>query len=99
MYIEGPFLWAQESHKSSQCVLTGCLTEVLIPQLKIAWVFYSMYVTGLGGAKPGQANAGDCSTAAETHRFFPTHSSLKLQLRQNPSAHNTHSETVAWTPG
>lgn len=50
-------------------MLTGCLTVVLIPQLKIAWVFYSMYVTGLGGAKPGQTNAADCSTAAETQHF------------------------------
>lgn len=28
-----------------------------------------MYVTGLGGAKPSQANAGDCSAAVETHCF------------------------------
>jgi hypothetical protein len=31
-------------------VLTGCLTVVLIPLLKIARAFLSMYVTALGGA-------------------------------------------------
>lgn len=66
--LEGLLPWVQVS-SPPQCVLTGWLTVVLIPQLKITWVFYSIYVTGLGGAKPAQTNASDCCTAVETHLF------------------------------
>lgn len=62
-----------------------------------------MYVTRLGGAKPGQANTDHCSTAAERHCFTSYTPLCKLQLRQNPLAlhtqTHTHSKTVAWTPG
>lgn len=45
-----------------------------------------MYVTGLGGAKLGQTNADDHSTAAETHRFTSRTPLLNLQLRKSPAA-------------
>ncbi|KAL4005814.1 hypothetical protein ACER0C_005527 [Sarotherodon galilaeus] len=57
--------------------------------LKITWVFYSIYVTGLGGAKPGQANASDCSTAVGTHSFTSATKAEAFGLTQ------TH--PVAWT--
>lgn len=90
--LEGLLLWVEESspHPSSPvCVLTGWLAAVLICQLKITWVFYSIYVTGLGGAKPGQANASDCSTGVGTHSFT---SATKAELFGLTQTH-----PVAWT--
>lgn len=58
-------------------MLTKCHTVVLIPCLKIAWVFCSMYVTGLGGAIPARTNAG------EAHSLHLTHSSRTWALHKN----------------
>lgn len=71
-------------------VLTGCLAVVLIPlQLKIAWLFCSMYVTDLGGAKPGQTNGDDASRAAGTHGGSPL---TLLVLRPEGYTHS-HTDT------
>lgn len=80
-------------------MLTGCLTLVLIPQLKIALVFYSMYVTGMGGAKASQANADNLSIAVETHCFI-SHTLLIITTKKEPFVLTlAHSKTVAWTLG
>lgn len=65
----------ESSHLLS--VLTKCHPVVLIPCLEIAWVFCSMYVTGLGGAEPARTNAG------EAQSLHLTHSSRTWALHEN----------------
>lgn len=68
------------SSASPFCVLTVSLTVVLIPWLKIAWVFYSMYVCGLGGAKLSSASAGACRVPC----FYLTDSPLQTATNAEP---------------
>lgn len=82
----GFFLWIQDQRKSSRLlsVLITCHTVVLIPRLKIAWGFCSMYVTGLGGAEA----AGEAHSPHLTHsrRTWASHKTTQPERRLDSTA-------------